>query len=270
MWRLFNTPIVQEFNNLKAKGDLPLQELQHEILLVLKKHEASIMEPLTPSSTKKHHSLRDLRHHSSSKSSTRSCSQKMLNRANSSCRRSFDNLTYDDILNHECATGGRISFSDDDGLLRGKSFVSDDGHHHCGSDTDTLFSRLCMESVRQITSRKNLTHMAAVDGSAGGHVAFQTMMQIRKKLDHVCVFHAYAKDSGGGSCGEEEGKVADGGGQELVRARYEEELIKNMRVPTTKFSFCWEDRKGRNIRKVILQLLSNYKGGVKNPMRPTR
>jgi hypothetical protein len=54
-----------------------------------------------------------------------------------------------------------------------------------------------------------------------------------------------------------------------VRARYENELIVKLRLPTTKFAFYWEEKKDRNIRKVILQLLNSYKG-VKNPMRPTR
>jgi hypothetical protein len=34
---------LQEFNNLKAKGDLPLEDLQSEILAVLKKHESQMM-----------------------------------------------------------------------------------------------------------------------------------------------------------------------------------------------------------------------------------
>lgn len=92
-------------------------------------------------------------------------------------------------------------------------------------------------------------------------MAFQTMMLMKKKLDHVCVFHAYCKDDV-----EELPKEFQA---DAVRARYEHELITTLRLPTTKFTFCWEEKKGRNIRKVIMELLNNYKG-VKNPMRPTR
>lgn len=235
---------LQEFNNLKAKGDLPLEDLQSEILAVLKKHESQMMDPpiVTPV---KQPSVR-----------------KPLHKSRSGCRRSFDNLTYDDISNREHAAGLRPSFVTDGGNLRLKSFVADDGRSFHGGDTDAVFRKLCVESVRKITSKKNLTHMAAVDGSAGGHIAFQTMMLLKKKLDHVCVFHAFSKDN--------EDELPEQFRSDAVRSRYEDELIKKLHLSTTKFTFFWEDKKDRNTRKVVLQLLGSYKGGVKNPMRPTR
>ena len=88
------------------------------------------------------------------------------------------------------------------------------------------------------------------------------MMLMKKKLDYICVFHAYSKEDSAEELPPE--YQAD-----AVRSRYENELITKLHLPTTKFAFYWEEKKKRNIRKVIMELLNNYKG-VKNPMRPTR
>lgn len=244
--------IAKEFSSLKAKGDLPLEELQAEIIAVLKKHEGNMSDPHTVTPVKR-----------TSSRDNHQQPHKTLNKSRSGLRRSFDNLTYDDICNREHAAGLRPSFVNDEGSLRVKSFVADDGRAYSGGDTEMVFRNLCVESIRKITSKKNLTHMAAVDGSAGGHIAFQTMMLLKKKLDHVCLFHAYSKDN------ECDDGLPEQFRPDAIRSRYEAELIGKLRLATTKFTFCWEEKKGRNIRKVILQLLGSYQG-VKNPMRPTR
>jgi len=244
--------IAKEFSSLKAKGDIPLEELQAEIIAVLKKHEGNMADP---------HIVTPVKRNSFRESNQQTA--KALNKSRSGLRRSFDNLTYDDINNREHAAGLRPSFVNDEGSLRVKSFIADDGRAYSGGDTEAVFRKLCVESVRKITSKKNLTHMAAVDGSAGGHIAFQTMMLLKKKLDHVCLFHAFSKDS------EVDDELPEEFRPDALRARYEDELINKLRLATTKFTFFWEEKKGRNIRKVILQLLGSYQG-VKNPMRPTR
>lgn len=93
-------------------------------------------------------------------------------------------------------------------------------------------------------------------------MAFQTMMQMKKKLDHVCVFHAFNKDISH--------KLQPDFHPDAVRSRYENELITKCHLPTSKFTFYWEDQKERDIKKVIEEMLCGYRGGVKNPMRPTR
>ena len=100
-------------------------------------------------------------------------------------------------------------------------------------------------------------------------MAFQTMMLMKKKLDHVCVFHAYCKDKDKDKDSNADEELPLEFQPDAVRSRYEEELITKLRLPTTKFTFYWEEKKQRNIRTVIMQLLNNYKG-LKNPMRPTR
>lgn len=111
-------------------------------------------------------------------------------------RRSFDNLVYDDIKQRNPKTyddvnpiaipphnsnSGRIvnvapgednkgpDSSRTNGLssARINSFVSEGGSHYSSgsfTDPDALFQKMCVESVKQIASKKKLTHMAAVDG----------------------------------------------------------------------------------------------------------
>lgn len=245
--------IAKEFNILKEKGDLTETEIQNEILLLLQKNEPYILakpsyvSPLKSTPPDRHQQA------SSNKKTAR--------------RRSFDNLAYDDIIHISTPpSSGRIALgrSETDGhILSGriKSFVSDGGGKYPSSDPDAQFRKMCVESGRQIAAKKKLTYMAAVDGSVGGHIAFQTMMEMKKKLDHVCLFHAYSKDH---DC-----ELPTAFQSDAVRSRYENELITKLCLPTTKFTFYWEEKKKRDIRKVIMELLNNYKG-VKNPMRPTR
>lgn len=54
---------------------------------------------------------------------------------------------------------GRIS------SMRINSFVSDGGEQYSNADPEAMFRRMCVESVQQIATKKNLTHMAAVDGA---------------------------------------------------------------------------------------------------------
>ena len=92
-------------------------------------------------------------------------------------------------------------------------------------------------------------------------MAFQTMMLMKKRLDHVCLFHAYNKGT--------DHKLPEEFQADAVRARYENELIHKLHLPSTKFSFFWEENKSKDIRKVITHMLNEYKG-LRNPMRPTR
>lgn len=107
------------------------------------------------------------------------------------------------------------------------------------------------------------TLMCAVDGSIGSESAFHAMMLMRRKLDHVCIFHTYS------TAKEKNSSCPSQFRNDEIREHYLHELTTTYNLPTTKFSFLWEDRRGRTVNEVIGDMLKGYKG-IRNPMSPTQ
>jgi len=117
------------------------------------------------------------------------------------------------------------------------------------------------DSYDSKTLKGSRTLMCAVDGSDGSDLAFQTMMVMRRKLDHVCMFHAYSL--------EKEAYLPPHYHKDEILYHYQQELTNNFHLPTTKFSLYWEDRKGRSVKEVISDFLGEFVG-IRNPMSGTR
>lgn len=105
------------------------------------------------------------------------------------------------------------------------------------------------------------TFVCAVDGSEGSNLAFRMMMEMRKRLDHVCLFHTYSL--------EKEKVLPQYFHNDDLRSYYENQLIHTYHLPVGKFSFDWTDRKGQSVNQILVELLNEYKG-IRNPMTPTR
>lgn len=105
------------------------------------------------------------------------------------------------------------------------------------------------------------TFVCAVDGSEGSNLAFRLMMNMRKRLDRVCLFHTYSL--------EKEKTLPQCFCKDELRSYYENELIHTYHLPVGKFSFDWTDRKGQTVNQILVELLNEYKG-IRNPMTPTR
>jgi hypothetical protein len=106
------------------------------------------------------------------------------------------------------------------------------------------------------------TFMCAVDGSEGSLKAFHTMMALRNGLDHVCLLHLY--------CLEENSSLPLQFQKDEIMAHYESEFLRRYHLPTTKFSFDWENRKERSVIQVLTHILEEFQGKIRNPMTPTR
>ena len=53
------------------------------------------------------------------------------------------------------------------------------------------FERACAEKTERISQKNAHTFMICVDGSDQSDVAFHAAMNLRRKYDHMCVFHGY-------------------------------------------------------------------------------
>lgn len=70
------------------------------------------------------------------------------------------------------------------------SSVSDDNHHH-GSLSEEEYTAACSVNVENLNKKAAHTFLVCVDGSDQSTVAFLSALNLRKKYDHICVFHAY-------------------------------------------------------------------------------
>lgn len=122
-------------------------------------------------------------------------------------------------------------------------------------------AKVSADNYHSRPTKGSRTFVCAVDGSASSTLAFETMITFRRKLDHICLFHAYSL--------EKETSLPSQFRNDELRSFYENQLIKCHHLSTSKFSFDWVDRKGRTVNEVLISLLSEY-DGIRNPMTPTR
>lgn len=128
-------------------------------------------------------------------------------------------------------------------------------------DEEAEFRKLCVDTVDLIRSKKSLTFMCAVDGSDASDIAFKTMMQMKRRLDHVCLFHAYSK--------AKDPYLPQRYQKDFLMQHYEAELLSTYRIPLSRFTFFWTDRKGKSVKEVVLHMMEDFKGVRANPMAPT-
>jgi nucleotide-binding universal stress UspA family protein len=118
-------------------------------------------------------------------------------------------------------------------------------------DDQAEFRQLCVDSVDKIRSKNAMILMCAVDGSEGADVAFRTMMRLRKRLDTVCLFHAYSDEA--------KSDDRDRFSPDSIREHYEAELISTYRVPVSRSAIYWEDRRGQSVGDIFLGMLSEWR-----------
>lgn len=105
------------------------------------------------------------------------------------------------------------------------------------------------ENVEKSFSLKSRGHtwMCAVDGSDNSKDCFRTMMNLRKRLDVVFIFHAYSSDSE---------NIESKPWEKPIRDFFETELLKSL--SPNQFSFIWEDLRGRTLRETLVDVLFEY------------
>eukprot|EP01041_Mallomonas_annulata_P003541 gene3541-7043_t len=122
------------------------------------------------------------------------------------------------------------------------------------------FRELCMSSVKKIHLKNANTWMCAVDGSKSSEIAFQTVLSMRRRVDHVCLFHSFSTH---------DDELNDEQRQESVRQKFEPQLLAHL--PVNRFSFYWQDRK-ESLHEAITDLVAEYKTALythnlNSPMR---
>ena len=110
----------------------------------------------------------------------------------------------------------------------------------------TSFSEECASAVDRHLLTQSNNFLCCVDGSAHGDYALQTAFSLRKKRDHVTVFHAFKEY-------DDESKIfpVEYRPKEM-KLKYECELIGHL--PSSRYSIWWTSRDREGKRKAIEEL----------------
>lgn len=117
-------------------------------------------------------------------------------------------------------------------------------------DEETEFRQLCVDTVDKIRLKNTLVYMACIDGSNGANIAFRTMMRLKKRLDHINLFHAFSK--------AKNQSLPSDYHSDVIKQHYESELISTYRVPVNRFHFDWIDRKNKTVIDILQNILDGY------------
>jgi hypothetical protein len=117
-------------------------------------------------------------------------------------------------------------------------------------DEETEFRQLCVDTVDKIRSKNTMVYMCSMDGSEGSDIAFRTMMRLKKRLDHINIFHAYSK--------AKNDTLPSDFHSDAIRQHYEAELISTYRVPVNRFHFDWIERKNKSVIDIFQNILDGY------------
>lgn len=110
------------------------------------------------------------------------------------------------------------------------------------------FKEACAENVKRLSKHGAHTFWVCTDGSDQSHMAFTSTLSLRKKHDHVAVFHAFkasAVDS-----------LPAKFRPDRLKEEYSVELIGNLSAD--KHSLIWEDRSNRPVMETLNHSLYKF------------
>jgi len=109
------------------------------------------------------------------------------------------------------------------------------------SDETKAFQNECVELGHGIVSKSSNMFLVCVDGSRQSEEAYRTVMNLRRKFDHVCIFHAFRGDL-------PDLQPAYWRPNQL-ESKYDVDLVSH--IPKRLYSMCFVDRQGDSVNTVL-------------------
>lgn len=102
------------------------------------------------------------------------------------------------------------------------------------------FREICVNSIESIRLKNQYRWLVSIDGSESSHVAYETALALRKKIDHISLFHVYNNDQKHQS--------------DMLQQKYDVSLTTSAVKPEL-YSFIWKEQTGGTVEKVLIDLL---------------
>jgi hypothetical protein len=125
-------------------------------------------------------------------------------------------------------------------------------------DGKSDFQRECNAVAQNVSAKGSNSFLVCVDGSEQSDFAFKAILNMRRKFDHVTVFHA-----------TNENKAADYPAQwkpKFLRAKFEVELIGHL--PASLQALCFVERNGASVTEILADALDEKKKDQVLPHMP--
>ena len=131
----------------------------------------------------------------------------------------------------------------------------DEGHRSgkFGTLSPELFQEFMNKAIDYVANRPIRTWMCAVDGSSQSHDAFLQMLALKRKNDHIILFHAYST-------------LEIFPKYEELKIKYEAELTSNHNLENT--TFLWVDLVGRTLRESLIDVMFDFANDVQDKKMP--
>jgi len=111
------------------------------------------------------------------------------------------------------------------------------------------FRDICVNSIESIRQKNQYRWIVGIDGSESSHVAYETALALRKKIDHISLFHAYNNDQKHQS--------------DMLQQKYDVSLTTSAIKPEL-YSFIWKEQNG-TVEKMLIELLQELVAIAESP-----
>lgn len=116
---------------------------------------------------------------------------------------------------------------------------------------EVLSSELYSKAIDSLIQKGSHTFLCCIDGSNHSSIAYQLCMNLMKKYDSICLFHAFCETSFPSLPSNELPNE--------IRKRYQEQLEKaTPPVPSTHYSFHFEECYSRSPLRVLTDLIDHH------------
>ena len=109
------------------------------------------------------------------------------------------------------------------------------------------FREICVNSIESIRLKNQYRWIVGIDGSENSHVAYETALALRKKIDHISLFHVYN----------------DKHQSNMLQQKYDVSLTTSAVKPEL-YNFLWKEQAG-TVEQMLIDLLKELVALAESP-----
>lgn len=112
-------------------------------------------------------------------------------------------------------------------------------------------SEIVQENITTVqikVDKRATTFVCAVDGSDAADIGYQSIKVLMKKIDHLCLFHAYSE--------QKDTVIPVHLRSKSILNKYDTDLLSNF--SKERYSLLWENRQNETVKDVVAKLISLY------------
>jgi nucleotide-binding universal stress UspA family protein len=110
------------------------------------------------------------------------------------------------------------------------------------------FREICVNSIETIRLKNQYRFIVGIDGTNGGHVAYENALILRKKIDHLSLFHVWNNKH-----------QAD-----MLQQKYDV-LLTTAGIKPELYQFLWKEAGNDSVQKILMDLVEELAALAESP-----